>query len=41
MSSDALKGELKGAMRSMRRLGPTEEDDFALNAISDFSKAVS
>ena len=41
MSSDALKGELKGAMRSIRRLGPTQEDDFALNAISDFTKAVS
>lgn len=41
MSSDALKDELKGAMRSIRRLGPTEEDDFALNAISDFSKNTS
>ena len=40
MSTEALKDELKGAMRSIRRLGPTEEDDFALNAISDFSKAV-
>lgn len=40
MSSEALRGELKGAMRSIRRLGPTEEDDFELNAISDFSKAV-
>jgi putative ABC transport system permease protein len=41
MSTDALKDELKGAMRSIHRLGPTEEDDFSLNAISDFSKAVS
>ena len=41
MSIDALKDELKGAMRSIHRLGPSEEDDFALNAISDFSKAVS
>jgi putative ABC transport system permease protein len=40
MSSEALKDELKGAMRSIRRLGPTEEDDFALNAISDLSKSV-
>jgi putative ABC transport system permease protein len=40
MSSEALKDELKGAMRSIRRLGPTEEDDFALNAISDISKSV-
>jgi len=41
MSTDALKDELKGAMRSIHRLGPVEEDDFALNAISDFSKTVS
>ena len=41
MSSEALKDELKGAMRSIRRLGPVEDDDFSLNAISDFSKAVS
>jgi putative ABC transport system permease protein len=40
MSSEALKDELRGAMRSIRRLGPTQDDDFALNAISDFSKAV-
>lgn len=40
MSPDALKDELKGAMRSIRRLGPTEEDDFSLNAISDISKQV-
>ncbi|MFN5422681.1 MAG: ABC transporter permease [bacterium] len=40
MSMEALKDELKGAMRSIHRLGPTEEDDFALNAISDLSKAV-
>jgi putative ABC transport system permease protein len=41
MSSEALKDELKGAMRSIRRLGPVEEDDFSLNAISDFSATVS
>jgi putative ABC transport system permease protein len=41
MTSEALKDELKGAMRSIRRLGPLETDDFALNAISDFSKSVS
>lgn len=39
MSTEALRGELKGAMRSIRRLGPTKEDDFELNAVSDFSKA--
>jgi putative ABC transport system permease protein len=41
MTPEALKDELKGAMRSIRRLGPTQDDDFALNAISDFSSAVS
>jgi putative ABC transport system permease protein len=41
MSSDALKDELKGAMRSIRRLGPVEDDDISLNAISDFSKSAS
>lgn len=41
MSSDALKDELKGAMRTIRRLGPVEDDDFSLNAISDFSKTAS
>jgi putative ABC transport system permease protein len=41
VTSDALKDELKGSMRAIRRLGPLEEDDFSLNAISDFSNAVS
>jgi putative ABC transport system permease protein len=41
VSLDALKDELKGVMRAVRKLGPAEEDDFTLNAISDFSKAVS
>jgi putative ABC transport system permease protein len=41
MSSEDLTEELRGAMRSLRRLGPGQEDNFALNAISDFSKAVS
>lgn len=41
MSTDALKDELKGAMRSIHRLSPVQEDDFSLNAISDFSKTVS
>lgn len=40
LSADDLKGELRGAMRSIRRIGPTEEDNFELNAVSDFSKAV-
>jgi putative ABC transport system permease protein len=41
VSVDALKDELKGVMRSVRKLGPRDEDNFTLNAISDFSKAVS
>jgi putative ABC transport system permease protein len=38
---EALKDELKGVVRGIRKLGPTEEDNFTLNAVSDFSKAVS
>lgn len=41
VSLDAFKDELKGRMRNIRRLGPRETDDFTLNAVSDFSKAVS
>lgn len=41
VSLDAFKDELKGRMRNIRRLGPREADDFTLNAVSDFSKAVS
>jgi putative ABC transport system permease protein len=41
VSIDAFKDELKGQMRKIRRLGPKEADDFALNAVSDFSKSVS
>lgn len=41
MNTEALRDELRGAMRSIRRLGPTEEDDFTLNAISDISNRVS
>jgi putative ABC transport system permease protein len=41
VSVEALKDDLRGAMRSIRKLGPKDEDDFSLNAISDFSKAVS
>ena len=37
----ALKDELKGVVRGIRKLGPLEEDNFTLNAVSDFSKAVS
>ena len=33
----ALKDELTGAMRSLRKLKPTEDDDFSLNDIDSFS----
>jgi putative ABC transport system permease protein len=33
----ALKDELTGAMRSIRKLRPAEEDDFALNDVDAFS----
>lgn len=41
VTTEALKDELKGSMRNIRRLGPLQEDDFSLNSVSDFSKAIS
>lgn len=41
MSSKALKDQLTGSMRAIRKLTPTQEDNFALNDINDFSKVVS
>jgi putative ABC transport system permease protein len=41
ISSRTVKSELKSVMRSIRKLSPTEEDDFALNDINDFSDALS
>jgi putative ABC transport system permease protein len=38
MSMEALSDELKGAMRSIRKLSPTQEDNFALNNIDNLSK---
>jgi putative ABC transport system permease protein len=38
ISKDALLDELKGAMRSIRKLAPTQEDNFALNDIDTLSK---
>jgi putative ABC transport system permease protein len=35
-----LKDELTGAMRSIRKLSPTQEDDYALNDIASFSNNV-
>lgn len=40
ISSKAVKDELKTVMRSLHKLSPTEEDDFALNDVNDFSDAM-
>lgn len=40
ISSDALKDDLTGSMRAIRRLRPAEEANFALNDISDFSEVM-
>jgi putative ABC transport system permease protein len=37
ISSQALKDDLTGTMRTVRRLSPAEEVNFSLNDISDFS----
>ncbi|HMK03005.1 MAG TPA: FtsX-like permease family protein, partial [Ferruginibacter sp.] len=39
-STDALMDELKGIMRQIRRLSPTQEDNFSLNSVEAFSKAI-
>ncbi|MBI1344174.1 MAG: FtsX-like permease family protein [Terrimonas sp.] len=39
--SSALKNELIGTMRAIHKLKPTEEDDFALNDVNDWSNAFS
>jgi putative ABC transport system permease protein len=41
VSSTALADELEGVMRSMRKLSPTEADNFTLNQITSFSDKVS
>jgi len=41
VSSKALADELEGVMRSIRKLGPRQEDNFTLNQISSFSDKVS
>ncbi len=38
VSIPALKDELTGAMRSIHKLSPRQEDDYALNDIESFSK---
>jgi len=37
----ALMDELKGIMRQIRKLSPTQEDNFSLNSVEAFSKAIS
>ncbi|NDF98258.1 MAG: FtsX-like permease family protein [Chitinophagia bacterium] len=41
VSSKSLKEELTGTMRAVRKLTPTQDDNFALNDINDFSKVIS
>lgn len=40
VSTSALMDELKGIMRQIRRLSPTQEDNFSLNSVEAFSKAI-
>ena len=41
LTSKALKDELRGTMRSVHKLSPTKDDDFALNDVNDFSEMFS
>jgi putative ABC transport system permease protein len=41
VTATALTDELKGIMRQIRRLSPTQEDNFSLNSVEAFSKAIS
>lgn len=41
VSTDALYQELRGIMRQVRRLSPRQEDNFSLNSVEAFSKAIS
>lgn len=40
ISSKVLKDELTGVMRSVRKLSPTQEDNFTLNDVNDLSAAL-
>ena len=40
VTPSALMDELKGIMRQIRRLSPTEDDNFSLNSVEAFSKAI-
>lgn len=41
VTTSALSQELRGVMRQIRRLSPTQDDNFSLNSVEAFSKAVS
>jgi putative ABC transport system permease protein len=41
VTTDALSQELKGVMRQIRKLSPLQEDNFTLNSVEAFSKAIS
>lgn len=41
INSKVLKDDLRGVMRSVHKLSPTQDDDFALNDVNDFSDAMS
>lgn len=41
INSKALKDELTGTMRALRKIPPTRDENFTLNDINDFSTAIS
>ena len=41
ITTEAYLQELRGIMRQVRRLSPTQEDNFSLNSVEAFSKAIS
>jgi putative ABC transport system permease protein len=41
VTTTQLSMELEGAMRQIRRLSPTQENNFSLNSVEAFSKAIS
>lgn len=40
VTTAALSDELRGIMRQIRKLGPKDEDNFSLNSVEAFSKAI-
>jgi putative ABC transport system permease protein len=41
ITSKVLQDDLRGAMRSIHKLSPTQDDDFSLNDVNDFSEMMS